>query len=195
MRTPGVLTSGDTIAYAYGLNGVEWHGVRTYTHTGSWAGNRTVVMHFPEIRSGVVVLANSGSYDPTPPGRRLAEIFLGDLLGPGAAEGAGAGPAAAEPPPSPAPELSSDELEEYTGDWVSGELDTHYVLSVIDGGLVAHHSRHGTIRLTPTEPDVFVGDLFFFRPLRFERDASGAIDDMFVGEGRARDLRFVRAAR
>jgi hypothetical protein len=76
-------------------------------------------------------------------------------------------------------------LEEYAGDWVSEELDTHYVLTVVDGKLVAQHYRHGTIRLTAREPDVFVGDLFFLR----------AIGDMFIGEGRARNLRFVRAAR
>jgi hypothetical protein len=42
---------------------------------------------------------------------------------------------------------------------------------------------------------MFVGDLFFLHPIRFERDTSGAIGDMFIGEGRARNLRFVRAAR
>ncbi|MDE0898436.1 MAG: serine hydrolase [Longimicrobiales bacterium] len=195
MQTPGVLTSGDTNVYAYGLNGVEWHGARTYTHTGSWAGNRTVIMHFPDIQSGVIVLANSGAYNPTPPGRGLAEIFLDDLLGPSDPEEAGAQGQSTQPPPSPAPELSSDELEEYAGDWVSEELDTHYVLSVVDGTLVAQHYRHGTIRLTAQKPDIFVGNLFFFRPVRFERDTSGALGDMFVGEGRARNLRFVRAAR
>jgi|TARA_B110000116_G_scaffold182945_1_gene158521 hypothetical protein len=51
----------------------------------------------------------------------------------------------AEPLPSPAPELSSGELEEYAGDWVSEELDTHYVLTVVDGKLVAQHYRQGTI--------------------------------------------------
>jgi CubicO group peptidase (beta-lactamase class C family) len=193
MRTRGILTSGDTISYAYGLNGVEWRGRRLYTHTGSWAGNRTVLLHFPEIRSGVVILANSGTYDPTPPARRLAEIFLGDLLGPTGTVDAGGERQGDEPTPSLTPRLTSDELKEYTGDWVSEELDTHYVLSVVDGELVAEHYRHGTIRLTPQEPDIFVGDLFFFRPVRFERDASGAIGDMFVGQGRARDLRFVRS--
>ena len=66
---------------------------------------------------------------------------------------------------------------------------------LVDGELVARHYRHGEIRLTPIERDVFTGDTYFFRPVRFERDASGALGDMFVGEGRARNLRFVRAGR
>jgi len=193
MRTRGILTSGDTIAYAYGINGIEWRGQRLYTHTGSWAGNRTVVMHFPELRSGVAVLANSGVYDPSPRARALTDIFLGDLLGPDDTEEAVSEGAArtGTPPPS----LSAAQLEEYTGDWVSEELDTHYELSVIDGELVARHYRHGDIRLTPIERDVFTGNTYFFRPVRFERDNSGTLGDMFVGEGRARNLRFVRAAR
>ena len=192
MRTHGVLNSGDTIAYGYGLNGVDWRGLEMWTHSGSWAGNRTVLVHFPKIRSGVVVLANSGVYDPASRGQRLAGIFLGDLLGPEEAEGPEPRTQAPQPEPDRTPELSASELEEYAGDWVSVELDTHYVLFVVDGGLVAEHYRHGMIRLTPAAADVFVGDQFFFRPVRFERDVSGRVADMFVGAGRARNLRFVR---
>jgi len=193
MHTRGVLNSGDTIAYAYGLSRVDWRGQEMWTHTGSWAGNRTVLVHLPEIRSGVVVLSNSGVYNPTPAAQQLADIFLGDLLG--SEPPATSAPAqAGRPSRAPAPELSTSELEEYAGDWVSGELDTHYVLSVVDGALVAEHYRHGTIALTPQAEDVFSGDQFFFRPVRFERDSSGTLTDMFVGTGRARNLRFVRTA-
>jgi hypothetical protein len=68
------------------------------------------------------------------------------------------------------------------------------VLSIVDGALVAEHYRHGTIALTPQAEDVFSGDQFFFRPVRFERDSSGTLTAMFVGTGRARNLRFVRTA-
>jgi CubicO group peptidase (beta-lactamase class C family) len=193
MHTRGVLNSGDTIAYAYGLSRVDWRGQEMWTHTGSWAGNRTVLVHLPETRSGVVVLFNSGVYNPTPAAQQLADIFLGDLLG--SEPPATSAPAqAGRPRRAPAPELSTSELEEYAGDWVSAELDTHYVLSVVDGALVAEHYRHGTIALTPQAEDVFSGDQFFFRPVRFERDSSGTLTDMFVGTGRARNLRFVMTA-
>ena len=195
MRTRGILTSGDTIAYAYGISRGEWRGRRMYSHTGSWAGNRTIVMHFPELRAGVVVLANAGTYDPGVPARALAEIFLGDMAAPATSAASTPAPQSTAPRREPAPEVSAAELEEYAGDWVSEELDTHYVLSVEEGVLVARHYRHGTIRLTPRETDTFVSDAFYFRPVRFERTASGAVGDMFVGEGRARNLRFVRAAR
>ncbi len=190
MRTKGILTSGDTIAYAYGIRGITWRGRETWTHTGSWAGNRTVLYHFPEIRSGVVVLANEGTFNPTQAATRLADIFLGDVLPDEAPE---------EPTPDPvgrdrgaAPQLTPSQLAEYRGDWVSFELDTHYRLRVENDALVADHFRHGRIELSPSGPDRFEGDRFFFRPVRFERLSDGSLGDMLVGEGRARNLRFVR---
>ncbi len=192
MRTRGVLNSGDTIPYAYGLSGSTWRGQEMWSHTGSWAGNRTVLMHFPDIRSGVVILANSGAYDPSPRARRLAHIFLNDLLEPETTVSESGTPEEEQAPP---PRPTARELQQYVGEWVSEELDTRYVLSVVDGDLVAEHYRHGTIRLTPSDPDVFIGDQFFFRPVRFERDAAGELGDMMVGAGRARNLRFVRVSR
>lgn len=191
MRTRGVLNTGDTIAYAYGLSGTQWRGQVMWSHTGSWAGNRTILTHFPAIQSGVVVLSNSGNYNPTPTAQQLADIFFGDLLG----------PAEARPTPpgredqSTVPALSSAQLQEYVGEWESDELDTRYVLSVEDGALVAEHYRHGTIRLTPSAEDVFRSNQFFFQPVRFERRPDGQLGDMMVGQGRARNLRFVRVER
>lgn len=195
MRTRGVLASGDTIDYAYGINGRDVRGREAWTHTGSWAGNRSVLFHFPEIRSGVVVLANAGTYDPTFAALALADVFLGDLFPEPAAMAADGGAPAAEAGPDPDDGLSKPtpaELAQYAGDWVSRELDTHYVLSVVDGVLVADHYRHGRITLTRTGRDSFEGDRFFFRPVRFERGADGRLGDMLVGEGRARNLRFAR---
>lgn len=189
MRTRGVLNSGDTIAYAYGVSGRQWRGQEMWSHTGSWAGNRTILVHFPAIRSGVVILSNSGVYNPTPVAQQLAGLFFGDLLAD--AEWPADQPEPEQP--APAPQLSASELEEYAGDWVSEELDTHYVLSVVDGQLTADHYRHGTIRLMPSGEDEFGSDQFFFRPVRFERRANGELGDMLVGQGRARNLRFVRA--
>ena len=107
----------------------------------------------PDERSGPVLRSRAAcderhyALQPSRPlqGGALAEIFLDDLLGPSDPEEAGGQDQSAEPLPSPAPELSSGELEEYAGDWVSEELDTHYVLTVVDGKLVAQHYRQGTI--------------------------------------------------
>ena len=188
MRTQGVLGSGETIAYAYGISRGSHRGRETWSHSGSWAGNRTFLLHFPELRAGVVVLSNSGVYSPAGPAHAVADVLFGDALGP-APEPEASRPAPDRPEPV---ELSERELREYTGTWVSEELDTSYVLSMEAGRLVANHYRHGRIPMASVEKDLFGSNRAFFQSVRFERNGDGSLGDMFVGQGRARNLRFAR---
>ncbi|HEX4932967.1 MAG TPA: serine hydrolase domain-containing protein, partial [Gemmatimonadaceae bacterium] len=64
-RTRGVLNDGSTIPYAFGLSHGEYRGAATIGHTGSWAGFATYVVHFPQQRFGVVVLANAPQVNAT----------------------------------------------------------------------------------------------------------------------------------
>jgi CubicO group peptidase (beta-lactamase class C family) len=83
-------------------------------------------------------------------------------------------------------------LAEYTGAYYSEELGTTYTLVVLEGGLVATHVRHDPIPLTPSAPDAFRGDTWFFGDVQFDRDADGAITGFRVTSGRVRGLLFVR---
>lgn len=76
-RTRGVLNSGDTIAYAFGLSHGRHRGLPTISHGGSWAQFATYLIHFPEQRLGVVVLANSGSINASRAAFDIADAFLG----------------------------------------------------------------------------------------------------------------------
>jgi len=82
MQRQGVLGDGERIAYAFGQSRGSYRGLETWSHTGSWAGYRTVLVRFPEARFGVVILSNLGSYDPTPAAYRVADELLADRLGP-----------------------------------------------------------------------------------------------------------------
>jgi CubicO group peptidase (beta-lactamase class C family) len=85
------------------------------------------------------------------------------------------------------------ELTEYAGGYYSEELGTTYTLVVREGGLVATHVRHDPILLSPaTTADAFSGDTWFFRQVKFERDADGAISGFRVTAGRVRNLLFVK---
>lgn len=189
MHTRGVLNSGDTIAYAYGISTGSYRGIPTWSHTGSWAGNRTAIIHLPTLNAGIVVLSNSANYDPTRTANRLADIFFDDELGSSPPPREESEPADQEPGPT----LSETALAEFTGEWFSEELDTRYVLSAVNGRLVADHYRHGRVQMTPTATDIFTSTGLFFRPVRFERNPDGSLGDMFVGQARARNLRFERA--
>jgi CubicO group peptidase (beta-lactamase class C family) len=85
------------------------------------------------------------------------------------------------------------ELAEYTGEYYSEELGTTYTLVVRDDALVATHVRHDTITLTPSAPDAFSGNTWFFGQVQFERDADGSITGFRVTSGRVRGLLFMRS--
>jgi len=87
---------------------------------------------------------------------------------------------------------SSEMLAELAGTYRSAELDTWYTLSLEDGRLVARHQRHEPIPLTATFPDRLTGQAWWFRQLRFARDAEGEVTGFRLSGGRVRNLWFER---
>ena len=81
MLTPGVLNDGTPIRYAGGVNVTAWRGQPMVTHDGSWAAFSSTVIHFPRLRGGVVLLANT-SMAASRVGLALSDIFFGDALTP-----------------------------------------------------------------------------------------------------------------
>ena len=192
MRRRGVLNDGEEIAYAFGQSRGNYRGRETWSHTGSWAGYRTVLLRVPEERFGVVILSNLGSYDPTPPAYRVTDMLLGDRLGPEdtAGEGRPAAPEASDPALPEAPPPAA--LEAYVGAYHSAELDATYRIEVRDGSLVALHRRHGTIALSPRGADEFAGSAWFIPRLDFDRSEVGDVTGFRISQGRSRNLRFER---
>lgn len=54
----GILTAGDTIAYAGGLFIDTYKGYKLVQHGGAWGGFRASILRVPELHTSVVVLAN-----------------------------------------------------------------------------------------------------------------------------------------
>jgi CubicO group peptidase (beta-lactamase class C family) len=192
LHEQGVLNSGERIAYAFGQSVGQYRGARTVSHTGSWAGYRSVLTRFPEQGFAVAILANTADMNPAAIANQIADIYLADALGPAPAAGAGrrgGGPAAGTPwRPTTA------EFEAYAGVYRSAELQTSYELIVRDGQLIARHFRTGDAMLRPgTSPDVFQGQPF--GQVRFARDERGAVVAFTANSDRVRALRFDRVPR
>lgn len=175
MHRWGVLNSGDTIDYAYGLSRGTYGGHETVGHGGSWRGFRSQILWVNGPDLGVAVLANRTDGRPDSLAREVVRTLVGDFE---------------ERPPE---ETDEDEEEgevgeeaglsespvplvRYEGQYYSPELGTIYRLVTRDGELVATHRQVDDQVLRPEEEDVFTtegvrGPL----TLTFQRDRDGEI--------------------
>ena len=186
MVQPGVLTNGDTLDYAHGLSVTEYRGLPAFGHGGSWVGYRTNFIRFPEQNLSIAVFCNVSDCDPAGRARRVAEVFIADLMGPA--------PEESEPDPDPeGPTLTAEQLQEYTGSYRSPELDSTFDLEVdAEARLIATHWRNDPTVLSPTAADTFKGDQWFLPEVRFVRDATNRITGFTVTGARVRNLIFER---
>jgi CubicO group peptidase (beta-lactamase class C family) len=210
MHERGVLNDGTVIPYAFGHNIGDYRGLQAVTHTGSWAGFRTVLQRFPDERFAVIILANSADINPSVLASQVADIYLEGRLAPvqaaaasradgarteaarteaaraAAAAAAPGGPVTGEPRWFP----TDAELLEYAGTYMSRELLTGWSVEVREGQLVASHFRVGDAVFRPLRRDTFQAAAF--GEVRFERGADGRLVAFTANSDRVRGLRFHR---
>jgi CubicO group peptidase (beta-lactamase class C family) len=186
MTERGVLAGGDTIDYAFGLFVGEYRGARTVSHSGSWAGYRSMFLRFPEHGLDIVVLGNTSDLSAGVLAYRIADVHLADRLGP-----------ASVATPTPLESLTAStyapapaELDALAGEYRSAELQTSYHLVVDDGRLVARHFRTGLLPLQPVDQDVFLAP--GFGRIQFVRDEDDRVIAFTANSARIRGLRFER---
>ena len=188
MTQRGVLTSGETIDYAYGLVVEEYRGLLTYRHGGSWAGNRSSFNRFPEQNLSVAVFCNFATCDAARRAREVSEVYLAEVMGPSPPD---------DPPTASSGDslnLSESQLAEFVGDYRSPELDSSYKIIIQDGRLMAEHWRNRPSVLTPRTADSFEGDQWWFPEVRFVRDGRGRVNGFMVSGPRVRNLIFERSS-
>jgi CubicO group peptidase (beta-lactamase class C family) len=191
MHTRGVLNSGDTMAYAFGINVQERRGLRMVRHGGSLMGFRADLVRYPDQRFTVLTMCNLGSVDAGALADRVTDLFLGDRLQP------------VTPRPQPASESSRPaavtavvpaappvRLADFAGRYYSEELDATYIIAVADSGLVVTRRLTGGQPLRHVDVDRFAAGGQTFT---FARDAAGRIDGFTVEAGRVRNISFGRA--
>jgi len=73
-----VLSNGNKVGYGYGLGfGVEGE-LKTVSHTGGWAGYRTVIMNFPDEKFSCIILSNAADFNSYGYSLDVAKLFLKD---------------------------------------------------------------------------------------------------------------------
>ncbi|WP_316741099.1 serine hydrolase domain-containing protein [Pedobacter antarcticus] len=85
--------------------------------------------------------------------------------------------------------LSPEILNAFTGVFHSPELETDYVLSVVNSKIQVHHMRLGDFDLEAdlVSPDLFTSEL---GAIKFERSKEGKISGFKISSGRVNNLRF-----
>lgn len=184
MHQQGVLNNGKQISYAFGLDIGEYRALKTAGHSGSWRGFRSHLIRFPDQKFGVVILCNLETFNPLNLAKKIADIYLADVLAPEAPEPDKQPPERTETEP-----LSPEQLSEFEGDYYTEELDTTYTIGVRGDRLVAQHRRHDDISLTCND-DHFVGDAWFFPEVYFTRNDAGRVTGFRLTGNRVKNLRF-----
>jgi CubicO group peptidase (beta-lactamase class C family) len=147
METPTLLTNGDTSFYGLGLTLGRYRGARTFGHGGADAGYRADVVLFPEQALAIAALCNLSNINPNSLTRRVADIYLRDVL------------PATVTSPTPAVvavPLSADQLARVAGLYRNPLTDAVQRISVRDGNLVLGPGAAPGAALTPVSPTRFL---------------------------------------
>jgi CubicO group peptidase (beta-lactamase class C family) len=185
----GILASGDTLDYAFGLRLDEYRGLPTVGHGGSMMGFRTAFVRFPAEGASVIILCNLGTIDPTELALRVADVVLDDRLGPAPAVAAAVDGSDEDGLASP-PRRPTGAPADYAGRYVSDELLATYELSAAEGVLTVTRPDGAVLELTPLGEDRFRVD--GGATIRFLRHGA-RVTGFILDAGRVRNLRFDRA--
>ncbi|HET6565744.1 MAG TPA: DUF3471 domain-containing protein, partial [Xanthomonadales bacterium] len=147
LTTPGKLSDGTDLDYAFGLSVEDYRGQTLVSHGGAFVGFRAEMMRFPELGFGTIVLCNRADAAPEQLARRVADVLLADQLGPVAEK--------AELQAEPGFSLSAGELQKYAGDFWEPDEAFAAEARVIDGKLWAVHSPSRKNELLPLSPNRF----------------------------------------
>jgi CubicO group peptidase (beta-lactamase class C family) len=193
VQTPGKLSGGKSLTYAWGLQVGRYRGQPIVEHGGSLGGYRAHLIRFPDRHVSVACLCNLGTIAPGSLARQVADIVLGDALTepapaaaqPGAGAGRGGAPASTTTPPAANPAPAA-----YAGRYYSDEIDATFTVTVKDGQLmVQRETDSAPALLQPVSADQFrLGGM----TLRFAHGTDGTVDALVVDAGRVRGIRFAR---
>ena len=87
-------------------------------------------------------------------------------------------------------DITTVNLSDFSGDFYSEELSTTYSFIIVEGKLIARHSRLSDFSLNPIKEDMFSGTAWFFGQTEFIRDSNSTITGCKVSSGRVRNLYF-----
>jgi len=146
MCEPGKLNNGRKVDYGFGIGLSEYHGTKRISHTGSWAGYRSIVMFVPEKDFAVAILANAANVNTSSLATKIADICLD--------------PSPSAKPSEATPKLTATEKpdpsawDNFIGTY---RLGAGWLLDITRDGdqLIAQATHEAKFKMTPTSSAKF----------------------------------------
>lgn len=166
LMTNGILTNGDTIPYALGINVTTYRSQKVIHHGGSIGGFRSFFVYFPDQDMGFIVLGNRSSANAGGKAFQLADLYLKDQLAPRPVRTPRSN---SEESPSWVP--TEKDRKSMLGRYYSPELDTYYSIRwSSEEGYSIYHQRHGNMSVQGGEQDELRHPGLRFQLMRDKRD-------------------------
>jgi CubicO group peptidase (beta-lactamase class C family) len=191
LETPGRLTGGGRMTYAFGLTVESYRGMRVVQHTGSTGGYRAALFRFPEAHTSVAMLCNVSTANTGQLALRMADAVLGARLGPADAATARQGAA-----PAPGVSLARGTRDAVVGRYRSDELlGATWDIAAGDSAnqIVVRRARSDPQVLSARGPAEFAGRGGGIVVL-FDSPLGGKSQGFVVNGNRVSRLRFDRVA-
>ena len=196
LQEPARLNNGQTIPYALAMTIGEFHGLKTYSHSGAYGGYRSTLLRIPQRDMTIITLCNTSSASSML-AERVGSIMLGlaaenssaTTLDLSSSQWVAGSPQA--PADSSASRRRNDQLERLSGSYYSEELDLRVTLAPRDGYLVLRRPHADEIHFVALTNDLYTNSDKML--LRVVRDRHDAISGFTLTISRVRDLEFTRS--
>ena len=160
-----VLTNGDTLNYALGIENDTFKNINFWQHTGSSAGYRTAFTWIPSTNQVIILKSNYSSFDAIKTTQKIMSILFSLPL-------ENEMPKA---PPKMAREvlpMSIQDAQAWLGDYFCKEMDVRYSFQLLNNTLYCTHPIRGQAEVKKTSDGKYSARPFFtsLRPITDKKE-------------------------
>jgi CubicO group peptidase (beta-lactamase class C family) len=177
-----VLTNGDTLNYALGIENDTFVNIPFWQHTGSSAGYRTAFTWIPSTNQVIILKSNYSSFDAIKTTKKIMSLLFSITL-------------ENEMPKTPLSK-SADvfsmgllDAQAWQGDYFCKEMDVRYSFQFLNNTLYCIHPNRGQAEVKKTSDGKYSA-LPFFTSLRPITDKKGNITHIFMDSSDLIHLKF-----
>jgi CubicO group peptidase (beta-lactamase class C family) len=196
LQTPGKLNDGQPIPYALAVSVGEFHGLKTFSHSGSYGGYRSNFLRVPDRNVSVITLCNTSDV-PNTIAEQVASVVLNFAAQKTTIASIGLpttsiwlSGTAQSPNDSTAVRLRASQLAQIAGKYYSSELDLPITIVARESALILQRAQFDELRFSPVSDDLFTNSDQML--LKVVRDDRGNVSGLRLTVNRVRDLEFSR---